>query len=198
MACGTGKTLVGVWVAERLKSVRTLVLMPSLSLVNQVSREWQANSTEPFRGLFVCSDQTADDNFVSSTGELGHAVTTDPGDIQRFMSGDGTSVVFSTYQSSPQIAAAQASGAPAFDLVIADEAHNCAGKVDSAFATVLDADILKATRRLFMTATPRYLSRRIKDFADQLDFQVSSMDDLEVFGPEMHVCWQPAKVGHFC
>ena len=70
MACGTGKTLVGVWIAERLKSVRTLVLMPSLSLVNQVSREWQANSKEPFRALFVCSDQTvANDNFVSSTGD---------------------------------------------------------------------------------------------------------------------------------
>jgi len=188
MACGTGKTLVGVWVAERLKSVRTLVLVPSLSLVTQVSLEWQTNSTEPFRALFVCSDQTvADDNFVSSTAELGHEVTTDPSDIQRFMSGDGASVVFSTYQSSPQIAAAQASGAPAFDLVIADEAHHCAGKVDSAFATVLDADSLKTTRRLFMTATPRYLSRRIKDSADQLDIQVSSMDDLEVFGPEMHV-----------
>ena len=40
MACGTGKTLVGVWVAERLKSARTLVLVPSLSLVNQVSLEW--------------------------------------------------------------------------------------------------------------------------------------------------------------
>ena len=99
MACGTGKTLVGVWVAERLKSVRTLVLVPSLSLINQISREWQANSTEPFRALFVCSDQTvADDNFVSSTGELGHAVTTDPGDIQRFLSSDAASVVFSTYQ----------------------------------------------------------------------------------------------------
>ena len=188
MACGTGKTLVGVWVAERLKSARTLVLVPSLSLVNQVSREWQANSAEPFRALFVCSDQTvADDNFVSSTGELGHAVTTDPGDIERFMSGDGASVVFSTYQSSPQIAAAQVSGAPAFDLVIADEAHHCAGKVDSAFATVLAAHSLKASRRLFMTATPRYLSRRVKDVADQSDIQVSSMDDLEVFGPELHV-----------
>jgi superfamily II DNA or RNA helicase len=187
MACGTGKTLVGVWVAERLKSARTLVLVPSLSLVNQISREWQANSKDSFRALFVCSDQTvADDNFVSSTGELGHAVTTDPGDIQRFLSSDAASVVFSTYQSSPQIAAAQASGAPEFDLVIADEAHHCAGKVDSTFATVLDADSLKATRRLFMTATPRYLSRRLKSAAEQSDILVSSMDDIEVFGPVMH------------
>ena len=35
MACGTGKTLVGAWVAEKLKSARTLVLVPSLSILSQ-------------------------------------------------------------------------------------------------------------------------------------------------------------------
>jgi len=187
MACGTGKTLVGVWVAERLMSVRTLVLVPSLALVSQISLEWQTDSTEPFRALFVCSDQTvADDNFLSSTAELGHAVTTDPRDIQRFMSGDGARVVFSTYQSSPQIAAAQASGAPAFDLVIADEAHHCAGKVDSAFATVMDADSLQATRRLFMTATPRIVPKAVRDVASMNEVLTTSMDDESQFGPEFH------------
>ena len=187
MACGTGKTLVGVWVAERLKSARTLVLVPSLLLVNQISKERKTNSTEPFRALFVCSNQKGkNDTLASNTAELGHAVTTDPGEIQKFMDGDGASVVFSTYHSSPQIAAAQAAGAPSFDLVIADEAHHCAGKVDSAFATVLDAGRLKASRRLFMTATPRYLSRRVKDATNQADIQVSSMDETEIFGPEMH------------
>ncbi len=33
MACGTGKTLVGLWAAERLGATRTLVLLPSLSLL---------------------------------------------------------------------------------------------------------------------------------------------------------------------
>lgn len=35
MACGTGKTLAGLWIAERLASTRTLVLVPSLSLLAQ-------------------------------------------------------------------------------------------------------------------------------------------------------------------
>ena len=188
MACGTGKTLVGVWVSERLESSRTLVLVPSLSLVNQVSMEWQANSNEPFRSLFVCSDQTVeDDAFVSNTGESGHSVTTDPEKIRGFLSGLGRRVVFCTYQSSPHIAAAQDTGAPRFDLVIADEAHHCAGKFDSAFATVLNPGTLKVTHRLFMTATPRYLSRRMKDEVGQLNVQVNSMDDTSVFGPEFHV-----------
>ena len=188
MACGTGKTLVGVWVAERLGSSRTLVLVPSISLLDQVSKEWQSNSKELLRPLFVCSDQTVgDDSFVSNSGELGHPPTTNPEEIRKFLSGPGKRIVFSTYQSSPQISAAQALGAPAFDLAIADEAHHCAGKVDSAFATVLDPEILKADKRLFMTATPRNLTRRVKDAAAQADIQVTSMDDISAFGEEFHV-----------
>ena len=39
MACGAGKTLVGLWSVEALESQRTLVLLTSLSLVEQVSCE---------------------------------------------------------------------------------------------------------------------------------------------------------------
>jgi len=188
MACGTGKTLVGVWVSERLESSRTLVLVPSLSLVHQVAMEWQANTTEPFRALFVCSDQTvADDTFVSNSSALGYSVTTEPGKIRDFLTGLGKRVVFCTYQSSPQVAAAQRLGAPTFDFAIADEAHHCAGKVDTAFAAVLDRETINATHRLFMTATPRYLSRRVKDAVGQLDLHANSMDDVAIFGPEFHV-----------
>ena len=35
MACGTGKTLAAMWIAERLGSTRSLVLVPSLSLLAQ-------------------------------------------------------------------------------------------------------------------------------------------------------------------
>jgi Type III restriction enzyme, res subunit len=35
MACGTGKTLAAMWIAERLESRRTLILVPSLSLLAQ-------------------------------------------------------------------------------------------------------------------------------------------------------------------
>ena len=80
MACGTGKTLAAMWIAERLGSTRTLVLVPSLSLLAQTLREWTANATEPFDYLAVCSDQTVvgEDEFVQHTAELGFPVTTDP------------------------------------------------------------------------------------------------------------------------
>jgi predicted helicase len=36
MACGTGKTFVCLWVKEKLKAKRTLVLVPSLGLLSQI------------------------------------------------------------------------------------------------------------------------------------------------------------------
>ena len=58
MACGTGKTLTALWVAEDLRSERTLVLMPSLTLLSQTLSEWTTNASRPFEYLAVCSDQT--------------------------------------------------------------------------------------------------------------------------------------------
>jgi superfamily II DNA or RNA helicase len=188
MACGTGKTLVGLWSSERLESVRTLVLVPSLSLLAQTLREWTANAKQPFDYLAVCSDETVvgEDEFVASTAELGVPVTTDPSEISTFLRRRGRRVVFSTYQSSPQIAAAQRRRTPQFDLAIADEAHRCAGRVASEFATILDADKIKSRRRLFMTATPRYYTPRVRHEAGQLDVDVASMDDEAAFGPVLH------------
>jgi predicted helicase len=54
MACGTGKTLVGLPRAEA-ESTRTLVLAFSLSLLAQTLREWTANAERAFRYLAVCS-----------------------------------------------------------------------------------------------------------------------------------------------
>lgn len=95
--------------------------------------------------------------------------------------------MFATYQSSLKIAEAfQLSRVPGFDLVIADEAHRCAGRVSSNFATVLDSDALPARKRLFMTATPRYFTGRVVKEAKEADFEVASMDDETRFGPVLH------------
>ena len=148
MACGTGKTLASLGVHERLDSRRTLVLVPSLSLLSQTLREWTANTKEPFEYLAVCSDETVADPDapVSTTHDLGVPVTTDANEIAAFLRRRGPRVVFSTYQSSPQIAAAYRRSArtPSLDLVICDEAHRCAGPVSSDFATILDAKKIKA------------------------------------------------------
>jgi predicted helicase len=188
MACGTAKTLAAMWISERLDATRTLILVPSLSLLMQTLREWSANASKPFDYLAVCSDQTVvgEDEFVPHTSELGLPVTTDPDVIAAFLRRRGRRVVFATYQSSPQIATALENRTPRFDLAIADEAHRCAGRVGTEFTTILDAKQIKSKRRLFMTATPRLYTPRVLHEAGQLDVEVASMDNDAVFGPVLH------------
>ena len=89
MACGTGKTLTALWIAERLQSSLTLVLVPSLSLVQQNLAEWGRHSAQDFDTLVVCSDesvlQSHADAAIPSTADLGVKVTTDPEKIRHFL-----------------------------------------------------------------------------------------------------------------
>jgi len=188
MACGTGKTFVQLWAHERLKSHRTLVLVPSLFLVQQSLHEWTANRTRPFEFLAVCSDETVvdRDSFVSDVTALGLPVTTDPAMIRQFMEGPGDRVVFSTYQSSGQIAEAVQGTEMRFDLVLADEAHRLAGTGSRDFAAALRDEAIPARRRIFFTATPRYLTGKMRGTGAEADLEVVSMDDEAVFGPEIH------------
>ncbi len=190
MACGTGKTLTSLFIKEKLAADRTLILVPSLSLLKQTMRVWYAHRRDEFATLPVCSDATVsrdEDAIVERTSDLGVPVTTDPAEIAAFLRRLGPRVVFATYQSSPQVAKAYELGrVPAFDLVIADEAHRCAGPVSSDFATVLDAGKIRAKRRLFMTATPRVYSESTKRAAKDENFEYASMDDWEKFGEVFH------------
>lgn len=188
MACGTGKTLTSLWIDEALNNDLTLVLVPSLTLLSQLVSEWTANSADGFKFLPVCSDDSvadkAEDHLAISASELSFPVTTDPDEIAAFMKGDGKRIVFSTYQSSPKIAEAQQDkSVPAFDIVFADEAHRCAGKVSTAYSTVLDGEELRADKRLFMTATPRVFTTRVRSKAAEHGAEMASMDDHTVFGP---------------
>ncbi len=190
MACGTGKTLAALFITEKLAAERTLVLVPSLSLLAQTLREWTANTKTGFDFLPVCSDETVaePDAMVANTSDLGFPVTTKPQEIAAFLRRrSARCVIFATYQSSPQIAKAFELGrVPAFDLVIADEAHRCAGRISSDFATILDSEAIKAHRRLFMTATPRYFTGRVVREAQEADFEIASMDNEAAFGPVFH------------
>ena len=89
MACGTGKTLTALWIAERLQSSLSLVLVPSLSLVKQNLDEWGRHSRQDFDTLVVCSDESVTqkslDQAIQSTADLGVKVTTDPADIRHFL-----------------------------------------------------------------------------------------------------------------
>jgi superfamily II DNA or RNA helicase len=191
MACGTGKTFVCLWVKERLKAKRTLVLVPSLGLLSQILNEWTFAARQQFDALCVCSDVTVnrkeEDEPISHVTDLAFPVSNDVAEIAHFLRRDNDQVIFSTYQSSPLIAQAQKNAdAPHFDLVIADEAHRCAGKAYSSFGTVLDGELIKSDRRLFATATPRVYRTGLKKAAEEFGVEVIDMNDERSFGPRFH------------
>ena len=195
MACGTGKTLTSLWIKEDFKANQVLVLVPSLNLLSQTLSAWRNNLSDPFIWQCVCSDKTvhkkknndSDDNWIKDPSELGIPVTSDKSEIKKFLLKSKSKVLFSTYQSSELIVEVQKDELiPPFDIVFADEAHKCAGKISKDFSYVLDQEKIRANKRLFFTATPRVLSKKIKNQAKKTETEIASMDNKVLFGDVLH------------
>lgn len=195
MACGTGKSLVSLWAAERHAGKTLLVLVPSLALVRQLLHEWlRETSWEQFSFMCVCSDPTVAkgaDDLVVHQADLDFPVTTDSTVVRQYLDKPftGTRIVFSTYQSAQVVA----EGMPVdtsgqripFDLGIFDEAHKTASRDGTRFSFALEDSNLPIRRRLFFTATPRHYDVRKKDKEGDSPL-VYSMDRPEVYGPVVH------------
>jgi superfamily II DNA or RNA helicase len=190
MACGTGKTLVALWVAERMSVQNILVLLPSLALLRQTLHEWvRETSWQSFAHLGVCSDPTVkpdSDELVVRPTDLDFPVSTDGAQVRAFLAAkfDGVKLVFSTYQSADVVAAGM-KRSDAFDLAIFDEAHKTAGREDVHFGFALNDKRLPIRKRLFLTATPRHYDIRRRDKEGDARL-VYSMDAPEVYGPVAH------------
>ena len=197
MACGTGKTFTALRIAESVAGVdgRVLYLVPSISLFQQSMREWATQRAVPHRYVGICSDTRAGRNDEdASLQELELPVTTDPAAISRALRQarqDAMTVVFCTYHSLDIVGRAQDEGAPAFDLVLCDEAHRTTGierpgDRTSPFVLVHDPERIRAAKRLYMTATPRLYTEGAKAKAARHETDVFSMDDRSVYGPELY------------
>ncbi|WP_109523547.1 DEAD/DEAH box helicase [Nocardia aurea] len=202
MACGTGKTFTALKIAERTAvvnggSARILFAVPSISLLSQTLREWTAQTQLSLRAFAVCSDKkvsrSAEDVAVHDVAiPVTTTAATLAGEMEHRKRAAGLTVVFTTYQSLPVVAAAQAQhGVEPFDLVICDEAHRTTGVTlfgadESNFVRVHDGDYLKAQRRLYMTATPKIFGEKVKEKAVEHSAQLTSMDNEDDFGPEFH------------
>ena len=197
MACGTGKTLTALRIAEQVATLggRVLFAAPSLSLLAQSMREWGTDAEIPLRAFAVCSDAKVgrDDADSTRTYDMPIPATTDAEALVNSASADAPermTVVFTTYQSMQVIADAHKAGLPAFDLVICDEAHRTTGALrgdeGSSFLLVHDDQEVRARKRLYMTATPRIYSEKAQLKAKEEDIYVASMDNEEQYGPEFH------------
>ncbi len=197
MACGTGKTLTALRIAEHIAGLggRVLLAAPSLSLLAQSMREWGADARLPVRFFAVCSDTSVGRKDGESTRpyDMPMPATTNAEFLTSrcgISTPERMTVVFSTYQSMKVIADAQELGLPDFDLVICDEAHRTTGALregdESAFMLVHDDEEVHARKRLYMTATPRIYAEKVKNTAKEQDVFLASMDNEEQYGPEFH------------
>lgn len=206
MACGTGKTFTALKIAEAVagNGGRVLYLVPSLALLSQSLTEWTQESTTPLHSFAVCSDTDVgkkrkkdDDSVQTFMHELRYPATTDAkrlgAEMAKRHDSKHMSVVFSTYHSIDVIGRAQAEyGLPAFDLIVCDEAHRTTGATfdnedESNFVRVHDAAFIRASKRLYMTATPRIYGEHAKATAEKDNVALCSMDDRVLYGDELHV-----------
>ncbi|MFG0243804.1 MAG: DEAD/DEAH box helicase [Phycisphaerales bacterium JB054] len=210
MACGTGKTFTALKIAEaQAAGGRVLFLVPSLSLLAQTLREWTSQATDGIHALAVCSDvsigkhrkKSEDDTEDITVHDLAFPATTNAKQLvaqHKHMAKAAAkdnepklTVVFSTYHSIDAVAKAQGQGLPDFDLIVCDEAHRTTGVTlvgedESHFVKVHDASFIKASKRLYMTATPRIYGDDAKSKAKDAAAEIASMDDPAVFGKEFH------------
>ena len=204
MACGTGKTLTSLRIAERLvgKGGCVLYLVPSLALMSQTIRKWSNDAELQLRSFSVCSDisvgkrRARDDLADITVHDLACPATTDALKLGEQFScsydGEKMNVVFSTYQSIQVISDAQKDyGLPEFDLIVCDEAHRTtgatlAGADESNFVKVHYQDSIKGKKRLYMTATPRIFADTVKTKAKEADAVLCSMDDPKLYGETLH------------
>lgn len=194
-ACGTGKTLVSLWVTEGLRTATVLFLAPSLALIRQTLGEWVDQARAPFSYLCVCSDisvsdGTDQDEAILLPSDVDVPVTTDPAEITKFLetAAPGKRVIFCTYQSLDVLVDGCARVRDfQFDLTIFDEAHRTAGLRNSElFSLALDNARIKSRLRLFMTATERMVRARIREIAEESNRVVFSMDNESLYGPVFH------------
>lgn len=203
MACGTGKTLMSLRLAEeryREQGCRdVLFCAPSIALVSQAMREWSNQARVEMRPLVVCSDAKAssvgDDDVLDSVVDVSFPANTDARSLReryawtRGRFPEAMVVVFTTYQSMQVVQDAQEMGLPRFGLCVCDEAHRTAGtryaedEDVASFQIVIDGERIRADKRLFMTATPKIYGDNVRTRAEEKAAELYSMDDEGKYGP---------------
>ena len=192
MPCASGKSLTAFWIAKEIDASTIVIALPSLSLIKQTVKDWTreltANRENP-TWICICSDKTVgelddadNDIFVKDLYDLGLPVTTTATQIIGFLKDSSASkkIIFTTYVSSPILAEACKSANVSIDFCVFDEAHKTAGRKNKRAATLLNNSAISIKKRLFMTATERFLS------GSGNNEKAYSMGDETVYGACFH------------
>ena len=173
--CRSGKSFTAVAIHKQLKAKTSVVVVPSINLMQQVFEDWKANL--PYhKFLFVTSDKSVAKGMT----------TTNEGKIKEFIKGSRQFVIISTYNSCKRICNAVKDMEDfSFDFLVADEAHRTAGVNLKFSRPVHSDDCIPAKKRLYMTATEKKLSQGILMYAYSDAFK-SCMSDEKIYGEVVH------------
>ena len=175
--CGGGKTMMTYWFCRQYVKKYNLVViaLPSLQLVAQTRDnidKQQIAREEHWNHISICSEK--------NIGNLSNN-TTDVKDIQQWIENTeynlGLRIIFTTYQSAGVLSDAMNELGQQIDIIVFDESHKATGKRNALFTHLLDDNNIKADKRWFVTATPKYNLRNRSD--------VYGFDNEEIFGKEI-------------
>src|SRR5690625_3781673 len=209
MAPGTGKTFTSMAIAEEMAKkkegmFKVLYLVPSIQLLSQTLRAWNADINYNMDSIAVCSDSKVTKERIGTeiediaTTDIGYPATTNTERLLEYQNAIRLKkeepeflTVFSTYQSIDVISDAQKEGFFEFDLIVCDEAHRTTGSTElnqeaSAFTKVHSNDNIRANKRLYQTATPRVYGEDAKQKAEEKSVIIADMNDEDTYGPEFY------------
>lgn len=154
--CGVGKTLISLWVIQKMEYKKILIGVPNTLLLKQ----WE---------------MTIETMFDSPIFIVNKGVTIK--DIMKFIKTYRECIVITTYSSSYKVEKASINSDFVFDIKINDEAHHLAtGNVES-LSDKRYINILKvpSVKQLSLTATIKCLEKNKED-------ETISNDNVEIFG----------------
>ncbi len=190
MACGSGKTDIGIWEYIRRKPRLALVLVPSIALIKQTRGDWLSQIQNNVMTFQLCSSKDnskREDALIIKEKDIDFKISTNEEVLKKWLEKKTSipKIIFSTYQSSPILN--KLSQKHIIDFAVFDEAHRTATlnqKAESYFSNALFDKNIKIKKRLFMTATRRIGSkRRNKEGDEKLSI---NMDNKELYGNVCH------------
>lgn len=205
MACGTGKTEIGVEVYKIMKPKLALILSPSIALVSQLRTEWfrQIGDHLKFSTISVVSNTDRIGLYDQiSSNDIHIDKTTDVNQIKQWLKTKTTNkIIFSTYQSSKLIGQALTKKGY-IDFAVFDEAHRTAiqnPNIKSSFSYALHDQNIKIKKRLFMTATRRLSNYAKRNMVGDSD-TIISMDNKLLYGDvgAKNISFSKASNQHKC
>ena len=162
LMCGVGKTLISLWITQKLNLSKILIGVPNKLLVKQ----WSIEIKKIFPNI----------NFLLVKG----GVTIE--DIEKFLINNKSFIIITTYSSCHKVLSASKNINIIFDMKINDECHHLTSsnmKLENTTKTYVEMLNIKSSKQLSLTATLKNLETTNTDISD---ISIVSNDNIKYFG----------------